>query len=853
MTPMSAPQDTQAAESQISPFDQVKAKVSLESYFGEKLGCDLRVEGAGRLACRCPWHEEKTPSLKINVDEGTFRCFGACDFGGSVIDAVMRQEDFEYPKEALEWLNQEYDLRLTISNAYWREFSQRIEKAQKKIEAAQAEMDDPKSAVAKAARDMLAARGLTEETWRQFGLVVDKDRGRLLIPIVEKGGHPYAWSGRALKETAPCQACGEAIHAKDTFNARAEAHSLAGHDRSPAFCKAPECIAAATRCPKCGAEKSVPLFLAGQFPKYSDSVGYEKNKTLYNFPGARKSLRAQKEARDKQPILVMEGFGDVWACHQSGYPGAVAYNGGSLTQIQAHEVAKAASQLGRWIGLVPDFDTTGRIKVHSNIKALREADPNADIRVLHGVDRHQRDDGKPCKDAGELLQEHGDSLLAEMLKRAWWSADEFKIREVLDGDWDVSQQIDLVNNILSEARHTISLDEIVPLLASRWGRDESVVRTFLHSTTSRGADLMDSARLVAGIGDAHDAAKAYLKEGFVITTDYDKINEALPGGGFRLRQLSMVLGKSGTGKTTLLANLLWQFVRRQELPCIFFSLEQPKGQVYITLTQVALGVTSKEAEDMILSDDARLEEVDRLFQHLVIVDNVPDDESSTTSITPAKIAQLIHEINLTRSEEPIKVVFIDHLGIVKADPDARGFQEADASKVAGIAMEEFFAICKQTNTFFMVLQQLGRDSEMGVELNYDEGRGASQQTDFCDYIITIWRPDQRKDLTDDEKIALAGQYKFKLGKNRHGPNNVIAHLTFDSKKRRITTETATGVPDGFMPDIADAEIFAGSDPLFGEPAEASPAAGLPGGSEDGPPFDAQPAGGAEDPPDWYTG
>lgn len=40
--------------------------------------------------CMCPFHAEKTPSMKIETDKGLFYCFG-CHAGGTVIDWVVRE------------------------------------------------------------------------------------------------------------------------------------------------------------------------------------------------------------------------------------------------------------------------------------------------------------------------------------------------------------------------------------------------------------------------------------------------------------------------------------------------------------------------------------------------------------------------------------------------------------------------------------------------------------------------------------------------------------------------------------------------------------------------------------------
>lgn len=112
-----APMDDQAVVGApvvplFSSFDLAKAKVSLQQYFSEYLDCDFQQEADGVLASNCPWHADKVSSLKIYTDEGYFRCEGGCAVGGSIIDAVMKNEATEVPLQALEWINKHYQLSL---------------------------------------------------------------------------------------------------------------------------------------------------------------------------------------------------------------------------------------------------------------------------------------------------------------------------------------------------------------------------------------------------------------------------------------------------------------------------------------------------------------------------------------------------------------------------------------------------------------------------------------------------------------------------------------------------------------------------------------------------------------------
>lgn len=61
-------------------------------------GLELTQNGNGGFTARCPFHEDKNPSLKLDCKKGKWlwHCFG-CDLGGSVIDFVMKYESLSFP------------------------------------------------------------------------------------------------------------------------------------------------------------------------------------------------------------------------------------------------------------------------------------------------------------------------------------------------------------------------------------------------------------------------------------------------------------------------------------------------------------------------------------------------------------------------------------------------------------------------------------------------------------------------------------------------------------------------------------------------------------------------------------
>jgi len=67
-------------------------------------GIEVKRHGANWLG-RCPFHEDRTPSLVITPSKNLWHCLGACQAGGSVIDWVMRVEGVSF-RHAVERLRQ---------------------------------------------------------------------------------------------------------------------------------------------------------------------------------------------------------------------------------------------------------------------------------------------------------------------------------------------------------------------------------------------------------------------------------------------------------------------------------------------------------------------------------------------------------------------------------------------------------------------------------------------------------------------------------------------------------------------------------------------------------------------------
>lgn len=789
-------------------FNHIKQEVDLIDFLIEHMQVDLSEEPGGKFSAVCPFHEESTPSFHVYPEDNgyrTYHCFG-CSVNGTVIDAVMESEGYSQPMDAAIWLDQHYELGLEYDEEGYQEYRERLEVNQERTRnASQALHQD--DAISRAARKYLTqVRRLDESTIGHFGIGVDTSKvkqGRVHIPFLDKAGADMSPVSRALFDQTACKSCREIVKASEIGKAAqawmkwAKKEEAAGRDprREDA-----EVVHWAT-CPHCGAgpETSQLAWLRKQFPKYMFERGFDAREHLYNEYNARQAIRIDQrtQADALVGIFVVEGYGDAWAAHQAGHPAVIAYNGSSFKPEQLHKVYQLYQDAQGQIPviLVPDFDKTGLFQAPNNIQALWSVAPTMPIKVIDSLPN--KPDGTACKDLGDVLAHHGPEELDKVLRERAVSAYEWLIHRILDRKnketgksyYDRQQQMRLIGAVLNNVTYEIEVEALIGTLSRAWDNmNEVQVRQFVK-TEIAGQSSGSAKDLMATIDDMQEAAYEYLKDKFVIKHGFPTIDHELPGGGARLRQVAMFIGKSGTGKTMLCLQLLMNMAR-QGIRCIFFTLEQPRAQIYLRMVSQVLGVDKYEAERLVEEKDERLNELRELFKNLVVIDNVPSDPGmDTEDMTVGKIARTINDLNVIHfTDGPVQVVAVDHLGQMAIDPKLAPKDVVASDTMApGYIMQEMAKMTKALNVYSVILNQLPKNVPEGVEFPYDAGRGGSKQTDNCDYIYTIWRPDREHGIPEDEVIKRAGQYRLRLSKNRHGAS-ITAYLKFEGETGRIVPD-----------------------------------------------------------------
>ena len=84
----------------LPPHDDVKERVRDAVDIVDVVGSYISLRRGGKaMVGLCPWHDDSRPSLQVNPERQTFRCW-VCDIGGDVFNFLMRMEKDRVPRGA---------------------------------------------------------------------------------------------------------------------------------------------------------------------------------------------------------------------------------------------------------------------------------------------------------------------------------------------------------------------------------------------------------------------------------------------------------------------------------------------------------------------------------------------------------------------------------------------------------------------------------------------------------------------------------------------------------------------------------------------------------------------------------
>lgn len=274
----------------------------------------LRKAGASRYKALCPFHDEKTPSFSVNVDEQFYYCFG-CQATGTALTFLMEHDRLDFP-DAVEVLAGSVGLtvpRESSPRGRETEDDQRplyraLEAADKYYRAMLRGHPDASRAV-----DYLKARGVTGMVARDFGI----------------GFAPPGWDGliKALSaDVADLERAGLVItnEQQRTYDRFRDRITFPIRD---------------TRGRVIGFGGRV---LGDDTPKYLNSPEtpvFHKGRELYGLYEARRAVR------DLRRFVVVEGYMDVVALSQAGITYAVATLGTATSEAHFEKLYRYAPEV----------------------------------------------------------------------------------------------------------------------------------------------------------------------------------------------------------------------------------------------------------------------------------------------------------------------------------------------------------------------------------------------------------------------------------------------------------------------------------------------------------------------------
>ncbi|MCC7426089.1 MAG: DNA primase [Alphaproteobacteria bacterium] len=355
-------------------LDELRARLPLAALVGRH----VRLTRRGKeLTGLCPFHNEKSPSFTVNEAKGFFHCFG-CGAHGDAIGFVMRRENLPF-MEAVEKLAAEAGLAMPRRDPGAAAAEERRTGLTGVMDQVAADYERRlRLPEGKPALDYLHRRGLSEETIRRFRLGWSGEgRGALLSSLGRAGVTvEQLVAGGLMKPANSGEGFSDLFFSRVMFPIRDRRGRVIGFGGR---------------------------ILGDGQPKYVNSPETElfhKRRSLYGLD------LAAEPARKAGRIIVVEGYMDVIALHQAGFPQAVAPLGTALTEEQMAELWRYAPEPL----LCFDGDAAGaRAAARAAELALPLIEPGRSLRFVTLPAR---------EDPDTLIRRAGPAAFTALLERA---------------------------------------------------------------------------------------------------------------------------------------------------------------------------------------------------------------------------------------------------------------------------------------------------------------------------------------------------------------------------------------------------------------------------------------------------
>jgi DNA primase len=400
----------------------------------------------------CPFHEERTPSFKVNPRDKLYYCFG-CEASGDVFRFVEEKEGLAFAS-AVELLAERYGVELKREQEDPRAEERRRRKARLwellELTAKYYERYLWDAQKARRARGYLEGRGLGEDVLRRFAVgMAPSAWDQVLTGSQRRGFAIEELLAAGLIQKGRQGAHYDRFRNRITFPIRDQRGRVLGF----------------------GARALMP----DSKPKYLNSPEgelYRKSHTLYGIDRARGPIAKARRA------VVVEGYTDVLALHQAGVEEAVAIMGTAITPEQITMLAG----LTETIVLALDADRAG---ADAMVRAQKVAGGKSiELRVAAMPEGEDPADMVQEQDSADRFME----LVEGAADLPSFRVDLALARGELGSLAGRERVLDELGPVLKAMGETaLGFDELVRKVADRLDTDPSLVLARVRSAPDAGA------------------------------------------------------------------------------------------------------------------------------------------------------------------------------------------------------------------------------------------------------------------------------------------------------------------------------------------------------------------------------
>ena len=343
----------------MASIETIKARIDVVELVSESV--KLRRTGKNYIGF-CPFHTNtRTPAFVVFPDSGTWRCFGQCNEGGDIFRFIMKKENWDF-LETLRYLAERAGVTLEAPSPQAQIEDEHHDRLRALLEEAVTFYHHQltHTPAGREALTFLEKRGLNSATIEKFELGYAPDSWDAAYSYFSAKNYPF----NELRDAGLLSERQEGSGGYDRFRHRVIFPIRDGTGRMAGF----------------GARilrpEDVPKFLnSPQTPVF------DKGHLLYGLHLARKPIRAQDQ------VVIVEGYLDVIALHQSGFNNTVSPMGTALTEDQL----RLLKRFTRRVVLALDADAAGEKATLHGLEVARQSMDHSNELVFdaRGLLRHE--------------------------------------------------------------------------------------------------------------------------------------------------------------------------------------------------------------------------------------------------------------------------------------------------------------------------------------------------------------------------------------------------------------------------------------------------------------------------------